>query len=446
MRQLFTTLLLIAGLMAYSQDVTAYFLGNTTDSVATPGGGVCLMGGATEDDNAMKWFLRRANGGDVLILRASGSDGYQNYFYSDLGVSLNSVRTLVLNNAQAVNDPLVHTSIAEAEAIWFAGGNQWTYINEWRNSPVDSLINAGIQQRNIVIGGTSAGMAILGEYYFSAENGTIRSEDALSNPLDSRMTVDSAAFLQVPFMERIITDTHYDDPDRRGRHVAFLAKVLTQYGVSARGIACDEYTAVCVDTSGFAYIYGGHPQVDDNAYFLQVNCGIADSMPETFTADTALTWNRDSAAVIAYAVTGSALGTNFFNLNTWKDAFGGQWQYWSVTDGEFYARAGARPDCLAAVDTSGTDTSTVDTSTSIFPLPESGLRLYPNPAKDVLHFEVDSKPVGEVRLSDINGQICFQKRNPRQNSIPMEGLAEGVYLVEILTNEGIIRKRVIHRH
>ena len=47
------------------------------------------MGGATEDDNAMKWFLEQANGGDVLILRTSGSDGYNQYFYSQLGISVN---------------------------------------------------------------------------------------------------------------------------------------------------------------------------------------------------------------------------------------------------------------------------------------------------------------------------------------------------------------------
>ena len=37
---------------------------------------------------------------------------------------------------------------------------------------IDSLINAGIQNRNMAIGGTSAGMAILGGYYFSAQYGT----------------------------------------------------------------------------------------------------------------------------------------------------------------------------------------------------------------------------------------------------------------------------------
>lgn len=42
------------------------------------------MGGATEHDKAMRWFLREANEGDIVVLRASGIDGYNDYFYSEL--------------------------------------------------------------------------------------------------------------------------------------------------------------------------------------------------------------------------------------------------------------------------------------------------------------------------------------------------------------------------
>ena len=59
------------------------------------------MGGATEQDDAMIWFLQRAGGGDVLVLRTSGSDGYNDYFYSTLGVSLNYVETIVCKSAAA---------------------------------------------------------------------------------------------------------------------------------------------------------------------------------------------------------------------------------------------------------------------------------------------------------------------------------------------------------
>ncbi len=81
------------------QAYTSYFVGHP-DTVVQAAGGLCLMGGATESDEAMQWFLRRANGGDVVVLRATGSDGYNNYFYQTLGVAVNSVETIVFNQRQ----------------------------------------------------------------------------------------------------------------------------------------------------------------------------------------------------------------------------------------------------------------------------------------------------------------------------------------------------------
>ena len=129
------------------------------------------MGGATEDNNAMRWFLQRANGGDVLVIRASGADGYNAYFYNDLGVAINSVETLVFNNVQAASDPYVLERINRAEAIWIAGGDQNNYVIFWRGTPLAAAINQRIANDQLVIGGTSAGMAILGGVYFSASNG-----------------------------------------------------------------------------------------------------------------------------------------------------------------------------------------------------------------------------------------------------------------------------------
>ena len=75
----------------------------------------------------------------------------------------------------------------------------------------------------------------MGEYYFSAQNGTVTSLTALDNPFDSNVTIDSARFLEVDVLRDVITDTHYDDPDRKGRHVVFLARMLTDYGSDAKG-------------------------------------------------------------------------------------------------------------------------------------------------------------------------------------------------------------------
>ncbi|MDB3905468.1 cyanophycinase [Crocinitomicaceae bacterium] len=329
----------------YAQNYTSYFTGNSTDLEVISNGGICLMGGSTEDDNGMRWFLERANGGDVLVIRTSGSDGYNDYLYSELGVNVNSVETIVFNNPSAANETYIHQKIMGAEAIWIAGGDQWNYISYWRNTSIDSLINEGIQNRNMAIGGTSAGMAILGGHYFSAQNGTVSSATALTNPFDGDVTVDHTPFIDLPILEDVVTDTHYDDPNRKGRHVVFMSRILNDHGVVAKGIACDEYTAVCIDENGIASVFGEHPDYDDYAYFLQVNCEYPFNAPETIQANTPLTWNMNGEALKVYFAPGTTDGSVQFDLNNWKEATGGSWQHWYVNNGTLIEHNGTQIDC-----------------------------------------------------------------------------------------------------
>lgn len=343
--KLFLLAFLVCTLNGFSQNYTSYFTGNSTDLEVDSKGGICLMGGSTEDDNGMRWFLERANGGDVLVIRTSGSDGYNDYLYSQLGVNVNSVETIVFNNPSAANEFYIHQKINKAEAIWIAGGDQWNYISYWRATVIEDLINAGIQNRNMAIGGTSAGMAILGGHYFSAQNGTVSSATALNNPFDEDVTVDHTPFIDLPILEDVVTDTHYDDPNRKGRHVVFMARMLTDYGVMAKGIACDEYTAVCVDENGIASVFGEHPDYDDYAYFLQVNCEYPFNAPETIQANTPLTWNMNGEALKVYFAPGTEDGSVQFDLNNWRDGVGGSWQHWYVNNGTLIEHNGTQIDC-----------------------------------------------------------------------------------------------------
>ncbi|MCS6903872.1 MAG: cyanophycinase [Bacteroidia bacterium] len=327
---------------------TSYYLGNPEDRKINALGGVCLMGGGTENDSATKWFLQRANGGDILVLRTSGADGYNEYFWNlkyKLGISINSIETIVFHERRASYEPYIHKKIQQAEAIWIAGGNQATYVEYWRNTPIDSLINEAIQKRNIAIGGTSAGMAILGEYYFSACKGTIRSEEALKDPFHPNLCVEKQRFLLTPLLQGIITDTHYDNPDRKGRHIVFLAKLLKEHGIEAKGIACDEHTAVCISPEGIARVFGEYPQEEDYAYFIQVNCENTLKEPEIYEPQKPLEWNHNNTALIAYQIAGTPEGKTFFDLSNWRVAEGGEWQYWSVIGGEMIIRASRAPNC-----------------------------------------------------------------------------------------------------
>lgn len=66
-----------------------------------------MMGGASEHDNAMVWLLQKTDGGDVVVLRSSGSNGYNDYLYSELGVTVNSVETLVITSVAGATNPYV---------------------------------------------------------------------------------------------------------------------------------------------------------------------------------------------------------------------------------------------------------------------------------------------------------------------------------------------------
>ncbi len=421
------TLLVSVQFSALAQNYDSYFTGSSSDISTIPSGGVCLMGGATEDDNAMTWFLERANGGDILVLRASGSDGYNDYLFSELGVNVNSVETIVFNNASASNESYIQQKIQQAEAIWFAGGDQWDYVSYWRNTEINSLINEAISERNIVIGGTSAGMAIQGGYYFSAENGTVTSAAALSNPYDSDVTVDSTPFLSNEYLSDVITDTHYDSPDRKGRQVVFLSRIFTDSGIQAKGIACDEYTAVCIDPNGMASVYGGYPSYDDNAYFLQTNCELADLTPENCSPGNPLTWNLGNAAIKVYHVKGTSDGANTFDLNDWETGEGGTWENWYVQDGVLFEQESTQPDCL--------ENSVSEVQQNI------EVQVYPNPAGDyiIVKFSDAMQLPKSIEIKNSIGQVVLAQRKAFSTELQLNTnqLSPGIYLIHIRLQDNI---------
>ncbi len=431
-------LLLIIGvfLLAFhpgiAQTYTSYFTGNSTDMVVNGLGGVCMMGGATENDNAMRWFLQRANGGDVLVIRASGSDGYNSYMFSQLGETVNSVETIVFHSAAASQEAYVQERIQQAEAIWIAGGDQWDYVSYWRDTPVANMINNAISERTIVIGGTSAGMAILGGAYFTAENGTITSSEALSNPYASDLTISNEPFLQVPFMNQVITDTHYDDPDRRGRHLAFLARAYTDYGVPYFGIACEEYTAVTIDPNGEARVFGSYPDFEDVAYFLVPNCSLAEGRPEVCAPGQSLDWDRDGEAVKVFRVNGTPTGLYTFDLVDWDMGSNGDWEDWSAASGLFTAAPGAELDCAAVATTQ--------------PWVNKSATVYPNPARGgELFVSLSDSQAARLVLRTMDGRVVatdFEEGDRLQMNLP-DNLQQGVYHLEIETASGVVKRRVV---
>jgi cyanophycinase-like exopeptidase len=315
-----------------AQNFTSWSVGSSTSIDVDPEPGIVLMGGAGEMPEAMVWFLEKANGGDILVLRASGSDAYNDYLFSELGVNVNRVETIRCNNPNCANEPYILERIAEAEAVWIAGGDQHNYVQFWKDTAIEDALHSLVNGRGGAIGGISAGLAILGFGYFAASNGTVYSGAALSNPYNEDMDVRYGDFLRLPFMNNVINDSHYDDPDRKGRHVSFMARLITDHSIPALGIGCNEYTAVCIGQDGFAHCYGEYPQYQEQVYFIRPAC--LDTDAPVCIPDTPLDWGFEGGAINVFVVNATIQGDRGLDLNDWTTGDGGYWENWWVESGE----------------------------------------------------------------------------------------------------------------
>ena len=301
-------------------------IGDTADVNTITKGGSVLMGGSTDVDAAFQWMINRSGGGDVVILRASGTDAYNSYADS-LG-EVNSVETLKIDSRALADNDTVAYIIRHAEMLFIAGGDQSNYMKYWRGTKTMAAINYLLNIKHVPVGGTSAGCAIMGGYYYSGEFAGITSQQALTNPYDSLVRVYDHDFLHAPFLSHVITDQHYIKRNRQGRHVVFLSRIIKDHGVFANGVAADEKTAVCIDEHGKAKVFG-----KNSAYFLITD---PEKKPEICLPGTPLTWNNNHQAVRVYELQGSEYGGGSFDAASFNphQAHGGKWYWWWVENGE----------------------------------------------------------------------------------------------------------------
>jgi cyanophycinase len=249
-------------------DSYKYFrIGNKDDAHTKPVAGIAMMGGGSDLDEAFAWLCNKGNGGDFLILRATGDDDYNSYV--NKLCKANSVATLILPNREAAQDPAVAEIIRKAEVVFIAGGDQANYIRGWKGTPVQGAMNENIRAGK-PIGGTSAGLAVEGEFVYSAmgdqpDDKNLSSAEVLPNPYSERVTL-VRDFLKAPHLENLLTDSHFAKRDRMGRTLGFLARIMKDgWSQSPREVAIDEKSAVLVEADGKARVVG----TGKGAYFLR---------------------------------------------------------------------------------------------------------------------------------------------------------------------------------
>lgn len=300
-----------------AEDFQYYAVGNTDDVVSETRGLIVMQGGGDDVDINYQRMGEFGGGGDFVVLRASGEDGYNQYIF-DL-CNCDSVETIVFENRDAAYDEFVVKKIKSAEALFIAGGDQSRYVRFWKGTPVEDAIHA-VADRPAPIGGTSAGMAVLGQFAYSAMTESLTSDTALSDPFHEDVWLEED-FVKVTGMENIITDQHLIERNRMGRTIAMMARLVNDgMTPTARAIAADRETAVHIDpTTGDVEIFstGDHPT--PYVYFLR-------STQEASVCVAGQALSIDGVEVYRASVGDS------FNLKGWTGAGGVSYQL-RVEDG-----------------------------------------------------------------------------------------------------------------
>jgi cyanophycinase len=272
--------------VAIDAKVTRYLTGNAGDvEVGLAGPAHDFGGGSTDVDAALQWLIDEVRGCtdcatkvDVVILRSTGADGYNDYIYAMNGVD--SVETLVITSARDANTTAVAETVARAEVVFFAGGDQCDYVDNFKGTAVEGAVES-VYARGGGIGGTSAGFAIQGEFVYDACSGSATSVRALENPYHKSVTF-TYGFFNWAHLHDVITDQHFSARDRMGRTMAFLARQIQDgHATSAWAIAVDERTSLVVDRDGLGTVIG-----EGAVYFI-----LADHMPEVCQRRTPLTYS-----------------------------------------------------------------------------------------------------------------------------------------------------------
>lgn len=341
MRQIYEKLniSLIACTLIISQTALAkiYSKGNAADVTVVTQPILCLAGGASDDLWADGWklLLNASGGGDVVIIRPdTGRGTYESWIYDDSGShnlpKVDSVTTIPLTKASNALSPEAATAVRNAELIFFDGGDQSIYLAMIEGTPLEAALDYALHVRRVPMGGTSAGMALLGGIDFTAKyrpsrkSSLVTSELAMKDPTARYVDLDRRTLVP-PFLDHVITDTHFSQRNRQGRLVSFMARaVYNNYGdinpFNIKGIGADEGTAFCYDTvTGIGKVYG-----TNSVHFAIGNANI-----ERIATGFSLNWLWGREAVKVYSIPASANATAGFDLSTWTGT-GGKVSYWFV--------------------------------------------------------------------------------------------------------------------
>jgi cyanophycinase len=211
-------------------------------------GHLFIVGGGEQSDSLVQRFVDLAGGPGrariVVVPMASSEPRETGEEKAEQLRGLGAeVEVLVLSRKEALDSASIGP-VAEATGIWFTGGDQVPLARVLLGTPVLRAIQ-GRYRRGAVVGGTSAGAAIMGD---SMLTGNQRRPDSLGYYGDSFPVIAAGVYEVVPglgFLPGVLVDQHFVVRERQNR---LLSALLERPGLL--GVGIDEGTALEVGPSG----------------------------------------------------------------------------------------------------------------------------------------------------------------------------------------------------
>lgn len=182
----------------------------------------------------MAKFLDLAGGADapVVVLPIAAGDTLPEDSSNDTRLLTRSgasnVRSLRARTLAEVSSPEFAAALNEARGVWFSGGRQWRFVDAYLGTPAETLL-AGVLERGGVIGGSSAGASIQGQYM------------PRGSPLGNTDMMAEGYERGLGYLPGVAIDQHFT---ARGRH-ADMTGLMQRYP-QLLGIGIDEGTALAV--------------------------------------------------------------------------------------------------------------------------------------------------------------------------------------------------------
>jgi cyanophycinase len=226
---------------------------------------VIVGGGGTDGTGIMEKFIQLAGGPDkkfIIVPTAGGNrtqDGQVRAYKEEEVVAgwikrgVKHVKMIHTHDPKLADTEEFVKEIKDASAVWFNGGRQWNIVDSFANTRTLEEFNK-VLERGGVIGGSSAGATIQGEYL-------VRGDTSGPNVMMTQEPTHQFAF---KFLRRSAIDQHINTRNRWDD----LIPVIQKYP-NLLGIGLSEGTAIIVTGDKFEVLGKWKVAVHDNTHLYQ---------------------------------------------------------------------------------------------------------------------------------------------------------------------------------